>query len=215
MAEQKLQFTYTNYKGEVAVRNIIPSRIEYGLNPNITAPTWLLYGFDLEKQGERAFVVEHMAPAPQAQTFERHFCVTTYVKDPATGKYLFLKHKKLGKWLPPGGHVDANEIPDHAAVRECKEETGIDVELVGERGPIETGLVRPFGIQQNVIKAGAHEHMDLIYLATPAGATDIRANLSETDGVLWLTAEEILSGKYETFPDVTRWIQYFEQLKAV
>ena len=33
-------------------------------------------------------------------------------------------HKKLRRWLPPGGHIDAPELPDQAAIREVKEETG-------------------------------------------------------------------------------------------
>jgi 8-oxo-dGTP pyrophosphatase MutT (NUDIX family) len=38
-----------------------------------------------------------------------------------------LKHKKLGKWLPPGGHIEPNELPDDAACREVLEETGLKV----------------------------------------------------------------------------------------
>jgi 8-oxo-dGTP pyrophosphatase MutT (NUDIX family) len=172
-----------------------------------------MYGFDIDKQAERAFVVEHMSPVPHEMQFERHFCVTTYVQDPCSGKYLFIKHKKLGKWLPPGGHVEANELPDQAAIRECKEETGIDIELKGERGPVETALVRPFGIQRNVIKVGQHEHMDLIYLAIALNGTEIINNEVETNGAQWLSVDELSSGKFETFPEVVQWVKYFETQK--
>lgn len=33
--------------------------------------------------------------------------------------------------MPPGGHIDPNETPADAAKRECKEETGLDVEILG------------------------------------------------------------------------------------
>ncbi|MBA3379142.1 MAG: NUDIX domain-containing protein [Chloroflexota bacterium] len=83
-------------------------------------------------------------------------------------------HAKLGIWLPPGGHIDPGELPDEAAIREVLEETGIAVELMGERGigvdypgqPVQ--LVRPEGIQLESI-TGDHEHIDLIYFARPTG----------------------------------------------
>ena len=40
-------------------------------------------------------------------------------------------HKKLHIWLPPGGHIELDEDPNQAAIREAKEETGLDIELVG------------------------------------------------------------------------------------
>lgn len=41
-------------------------------------------------------------------------------------------HKKLGKWLPVGGHIEQGELPDMAALREIKEESALEViELLG------------------------------------------------------------------------------------
>ena len=45
-------------------------------------------------------------------------------------KVLLVKHKKLGIWLNPGGHIDEDELPHHAAEREFFEETGIRVQAV-------------------------------------------------------------------------------------
>ena len=42
---------------------------------------------------------------------------------------LLLRHKRLGIWLQPGGHVDPGETPWNAALREAGEETGLDVAL--------------------------------------------------------------------------------------
>lgn len=45
-------------------------------------------------------------------------------------KVLFIKHKKLGIWFCPGGHVDENELPHKAAEREFWEETGVKVRAI-------------------------------------------------------------------------------------
>jgi ADP-ribose pyrophosphatase YjhB (NUDIX family) len=107
------------------------------------------------------------APTEPPLELSRDFTVATFVV--RRGAVLLLWHRKLQMWLPPGGHVEPNELPDEAAVREVAEEAGIAVELVGERGvgverPIQ--LVRPAGIQLETIRPG-HEHIDLIYFARP------------------------------------------------
>jgi 8-oxo-dGTP pyrophosphatase MutT (NUDIX family) len=86
------------------------------------------------------------------------------------GKILLHWHAKLGRWLPPGGHIEPNELPDEAASREVLEETGVQITLLGESlNPIERPgqprqLARPLGIQLADIAPG-HQHIDLVYLA--------------------------------------------------
>ncbi|MDQ3910454.1 MAG: NUDIX domain-containing protein [Actinomycetota bacterium] len=103
----------------------------------------------------------------------RHFTVAVFAA--WEGKVLLHRHRKLNMWLPPGGHIEQDELPDEAAVREVFEETGLWVDLVGERredvsDPIQ--LHRPAGVQLENIGPG-HQHIDLIYFAKPVGPTDI------------------------------------------
>src|SRR5678810_655292 len=50
-------------------------------------------------------------------------------------KVLLIHHRQLDKWLPLGGHIELDEDPEAAALREAREESGLDVELIGERPP--------------------------------------------------------------------------------
>ena len=61
------------------------------------------------------------------------------------GKVLVIHHRNLNKWLPLGGHIELDEDPEAAAVREAKEESGLEVELLGER--METGWDRRHPVQ--------------------------------------------------------------------
>ena len=129
-----------------------------------------------------------LRPVQQAQA-GRHFTVAVFVV--ADGKVLLHRHRKLGMWLPPGGHIERDELPDEAAVREVWEETGLRVELVGERredvsDPVQ--LHRPAGVQLENIGPG-HQHVDLIYFAMPAGPTEIRQEFSP-DKVGWYGPED-------------------------
>ena len=108
----------------------------------------------------------------------RHFTVAVFVV--REGKVLLHWHRKLGMWLPPGGHIEREELPDEAAVREVFEETGVVVEPVGERREDVTDPVqlhRPAGVQLEDIGPG-HQHIDLIYFARPKGPSEIREEFS-------------------------------------
>ncbi len=112
----------------------------------------------------------------------RDFTATTFVV--WQGGVLLHKHKKLGRWFPPGGHVEKDELPDDAAVREVLEESGVPVALIGERAlPLTEPrqLIRPRGVQLETI-APNHEHIDLIYFAKPYSGYN--GALLETDKTL-------------------------------
>jgi 8-oxo-dGTP pyrophosphatase MutT (NUDIX family) len=125
----------------------------------------------------------------------RHFTVAVFVVHEA--QVLLHFHRTLGKWLPPGGHIEADELPDAAAVREVVEETGVVARLMGARGlPIAEPrqLVLPAGIQVEHIYAG-HEHIDLVYFAVPdpeaPGSAEIDPHLAEQDQVAWYAVAEL------------------------
>ncbi|WP_119066782.1 NUDIX hydrolase [Rubrobacter indicoceani] len=116
---------------------------------------------------------------PMSDRTGRHFTVAVFVVH--EGKVLLHHHRKLGMWLPPGGHIEENELPDDAALREVYEEAGVEVRLVGERrDDIEEPrqLYRPAGVQLEYIAEG-HYHIDLIYFAKPKGEPVIH---EENDG---------------------------------
>lgn len=143
---------------------------------------------------------------------EKHFTTSVYVYNPDIDKFLFIYHKKLQKWLQPGGHIEPNENPEDCAIREVKEETGLDVEFIGDRMPRETDLIKPFAIQLNKIN-DEHQHFDIIYL-TKTSQTNFQKNEIETEGINWYTADEILNDNFDTFDAQKMWIKYFKDNMA-
>ena len=83
---------------------------------------------------------------------------------------LLVHHRNRDKWLPLGGHIELDEDPEQAALREAKEESGLDVELLGERPPTTSpgtrALIAPRFLDIHRINA-THEHIGLIYWARP------------------------------------------------
>jgi 8-oxo-dGTP pyrophosphatase MutT (NUDIX family) len=85
-------------------------------------------------------------------------------------KILLIHHRQLDKWLPLGGHIELDEDPEQAALREAKEESGLDVELLGERppttGPGTRALIAPRFLDIHRISE-THEHIGMMYWARP------------------------------------------------
>jgi 8-oxo-dGTP pyrophosphatase MutT (NUDIX family) len=153
---------------------------------------------------------------------QKHFTATAFIVD-SQNRTLLLWHKRLGRWMPPGGHVDENETPEETARRECKEETGLDVEIVGDaqenlfaHNPDEGSMLKkPIALLLENIPVSeergepAHQHMDFLYLARPLDESQTPVLLEEEGADMrWFTKEdiEVLSEETEIFSNVKSYI---------
>lgn len=73
---------------------------------------------------------------------------------------VLLKHRRLGIWLQPGGHIEPGETPWDGARREAAEETGLAVEFADLD---EAGVPRLVHVDVHPGGRG-HTHLDLRYL---------------------------------------------------
>jgi 8-oxo-dGTP pyrophosphatase MutT (NUDIX family) len=128
-------------------------------------------------------------PADETRRLTRDFTATTFVVH--EGRTLLLLHRKLRKWFPPGGHIDPHELPHDAAIREVREETGLEVVLRGTSQRLGDVMVlpQPECILLETITAD-HQHIDLIYFANVVGGSLLPAE-REAAAARWLTWDEL------------------------
>lgn len=153
---------------------------------------------------------------------KRHFTATAFIVD-SRNRTLLLWHKRLNRWMPPGGHVDENETPEKTARRECGEETGLDVEIIGEHqedmfteNPEEGRMLKkPIALLLENIPASperkepAHQHMDFVYIARPIDESqELLLAREEGSEMRWFTVAEIegLNEQTEIFANVKTYI---------
>ncbi|HSE96548.1 MAG TPA: NUDIX domain-containing protein, partial [Methylomirabilota bacterium] len=116
-----------------------------------------------------AFVARHPDPFDR-RIPEGHLTGSALVLSAAGDRVLLLFHRKLGRWLQPGGHAEPGETTGEAvALREAVEETGIPGLALHPAAP------RPLDVDVHDIPARgtepAHQHLDLRYLVlAPARA---------------------------------------------
>lgn len=110
-------------------------------------------------------------------------------------KVLFVFHKELQKWLPLGGHIELDEDPDQALVREVKEESGIEeIEVLApkltlEEAPERKFLYTPAYVDIHTINE-KHRHIGLVYFLR-AKTDMIRLAEQEHTEIRWFTEEEL------------------------
>ena len=121
----------------------------------------------------------------------RHFTATTIIV--FQNKVLLHMHKKLNIWIPVGGHIDRDELPEKAAIRETKEESGLEIEFFNPDQPKDLKdakqLIRPMHIILENINQ-FHQHIDFIYYAK-ANTFKLNPSKGETKDLKWLTKEEL------------------------
>jgi 8-oxo-dGTP pyrophosphatase MutT (NUDIX family) len=108
-------------------------------------------------------------------------------------KVLLIHHRGLDKWLPLGGHIELDEDPEAAALREAKEESGLEVELLGERAPT-TGagtraLIAPRFMDIHRI-TDTHQHIGMIYWARPKNGS-LKLAAAEHHDIQWCSSDDL------------------------
>ena len=77
----------------------------------------------------------------------RHFTVAVFVVHDR--RVLLHYHRKLGKWLPPGGHIEANELPDEPPCARCSRKPASARAWSAARG-------LPIDEPRQLVRAGRH-----------------------------------------------------------
>ena len=111
---------------------------------------------------------------------------------------ILVRHKKLGLWLQPGGHVDAGEAPWEGARREVIEETGLPAQLLGASPELVHVSVHPLP------PPIGHTHLDLRYLFA-AGDADPSPPPEESQEVHWFSWPDAIA---TAEPDLTAILEH-------
>lgn len=126
------------------------------------------------------------------------FCVEVFIVH--KNKVLLRMHDKYDIWLSIGGHIELNEDPVEAALREVKEEVGLDIKIIGDSsGPLHglpenrryKYLIPPRYLGRHPV-SDTHEHIAFVYFATTDMDVISRSTSEhEQSETRWVNIEEL------------------------
>lgn len=155
-------------------------------------------GFDI---GFEKKTVERMRAllkeSPQCFTRERlagHFTGSALVVTQDMLEVLLTHHRKLDMWIQLGGHADGDQDLAEVALREAREEAGLDaIDLLPYEAHLGAETLLPFDLDVHTIPARdgvpEHLHYDVRFLAYTSKPRAISPN-HESHALRWLTVEE-------------------------
>jgi 8-oxo-dGTP pyrophosphatase MutT (NUDIX family) len=119
------------------------------------------------------------APCSRQQFEPGHVTASCFIID-SGGHLLLHHHRRLNRWLQMGGHLEVDEQPVDAALREGSEESGLrDLEIIGGIADLDV----------HVIPAGRgepeHRHFDVRYIARTRSPEAIVIDAQESNELMW------------------------------
>lgn len=114
-----------------------------------------------------------------------HITASAFIFDTENNKILLLHHKKLNKWLQPGGHCDGDKDPLSVAIKEVFEETGLVIE--NQAQPIFDLDIHTIPENKGIPE---HEHFDVRYLLLADSKLPLVQN-HETNQLKWVDVSEM------------------------
>lgn len=160
-----------------------------------------------QAQADRIHVFVETTP----DCFERshvagHVTGSAWLVDKSKKRVLLTHHKKLGKWLQLGGHADGDHDPIDVAIKEAKEESGID-----DIQPVSTEI---FDVDVHLIPARGTEPEHFHYDIRFALETDSPENFvvsNESNQLAWVNIERLenVSKERSLLRMRRKWLQTF------
>ena len=122
------------------------------------------------------------------------FCCGTFTID--NNKVLMIKHKNGGHWAFPKGHMEDKESKQQTAIRETREETGIDVEIISD-----------IYFEDNYFIERYNENKFVTYFIAKPKNTNYRKQQTEIQEVEWVNIADAL--EKITYPQTKKCFEKF------
>lgn len=120
-----------------------------------------------------------------------HLTSSAIVMNKALNKVLFAHHNIYNSWGWVGGHNDGDSDCLHVAIKEAKEETGVQNIYPYTEEILGIDIIYVSNHIKNDMYVSDHLHLNVTYLLIADEEDELKINVQENSGVRWFSVEEV------------------------
>ena len=156
-----------------------------------------------QEENDRRMMLRYLELFPDAllRTNETaHFSASAWVVNPAHDRVLMIWHNIYKSWSWPGGHADGERDLLSVALREVREETGVQSVRPASEDVFSLEILTVNAHFKRGKYVVPHLHLNLTYLLEADEAEALRIKPDENSGVRWFGLDEAVEACCE--PDM-------------
>lgn len=155
--------------------------------------------YNEQEENDKKIILDYMNKFNNLLTRENevaHFTASSWTVNKERTKVLMIYHKIYNSWSWTGGHADGDTNLLYTAVRELKEETGIEKVNILKNDIFSLETICVNGHIKRGKYVSSHLHLNLTYLLEVDENEELKIKEDENSGVKWINIEDI--DKYVT-----------------
>ena len=156
--------------------------------------------FNEQEKRDKALILAFLDQNEDAFSRENrlaHMTASAWLVNPGRDKVLMVYHRLYDSWSWTGGHADGETDLLAVALREAREETGVEHVHPVSREIYSLEVLTVDGHEKRGEYVSSHLHMNVTYLLEAEETDELHICEAETSGVRWFTLEEALAASTE------------------
>lgn len=137
------------------------------------------------------FVTKNPTLALSRQSEFAHMTSSGFILNRSMDKALMIYHNIYDTWAWTGGHADGDTDLLYTALREAREETGVEELIPVSEEILSLDVLPVWGHMKNGSYVSAHLHLSAAYALLADESAPTRHREGENSGVMWIPTEEL------------------------
>ena len=153
-----------------------------------------------QEENDKKIILDFMLKNSDCLTRENqiaHLTTSIWTVNKDRTKTLMVYHKIYDSWSWIGGHADGEEDLAAVALRELKEETGVENASLVSKDIFSLEVLTVDGHEKKGKYVSGHLHLNITYIAEADEKQMLTVNEEENKGVKWFTFEDALEASNE------------------